>query len=71
MEMTLAKLLMNLLLNSCQWHQDNWVVYKKTIAIGRLFPRATNFVDFVDFGTFTKIVSLKISRNSIMTWIAD
>ena len=31
----------------------------------------TNVVDYVDFWTFTKFVSPKINRNSIVTWIAD
>ena len=35
------------------------------------FSRATNFADFMDFGTSTKFVSLKIIENNIMTWIAD
>ena len=35
------------------------------------FSRATNFVDFLDFWTSTKIVLLKVNGNYIMTWIAD
>ena len=33
------------------------------------FLRATNFVDFVDFGASTKFISPKISGNSIMALI--
>ena len=41
------------------------------ITIGHLLSIATNFKDFMDFGNFHVIVSPKISRNSIVTQIAD
>ena len=41
-------------------------------SVMHLFSRATNFMEFVDFGDFhTKFVSPKISRNSIVTQIAE
>ena len=43
----------------------------ETITLGHLFSIAKNFADFVDFWDFHKIVSLKISRNSTVTQIAD
>ena len=36
------------------------------IILQHLFSRATNFMDFVDLGTFTKFVSPKVSGNSIV-----
>ena len=39
--------------------------------VGCLFSRATDFANFMDFWTYTKFVSPKISKNSIVTWIAD
>ena len=38
---------------------------------GAPFLRAINFTNFVALGSFTKFVSLKVSRNSIVTQITE
>ena len=44
------------------------IICINVLYVGYLFSKAINFVDF---GTSTLFVSLKIIGNSIVTWIAD
>ena len=52
-------------------HSNRAVDNVPAYTVGWFFSTVTNFVDFMDLGTSTKFVSLKHSRNSIVTRIAN